>query len=127
METAGHPESGKRSGFPILTTVAVVAYSIIPVGFLFLRPEYRDLYEQMELSQKLPLPTQFLLFIPTPVVCLVLLTINVGLLWANWKGPPKMSKKLNIGALALLILFVHGVVLGIFMPIIKIQQALDGK
>ena len=53
--------------------------------------------------------------------------IIVGLVGATWKGTPNLSKKLNIGALALLFLFVNGVYLGIFVPLIKIRQAMDGQ
>lgn len=101
-------------------------YAAGPFIVMFLRPKYRKIYEEMGMLHNLPLPTKILLIAPIPFFFVFALGAVALLLWAAWKGPRRRSTNLNLGGIVGIGLLIGFWMLGVFIPLIRIQEQLEG-
>ena len=99
------------------------------VGFAFITEKFEAIFQQMEMKE-LPLPTEAFLalarFVRWPFGLGLLSLVELGLIALAQRGIlDRLLKKLIWANVIFLLLILPLYVLSIFLPIIRIQQALS--
>ncbi|HLY74148.1 MAG TPA: hypothetical protein VKU80_08525 [Planctomycetota bacterium] len=117
-------------GPPRLTYVLLqAATGVVLVGFAFITEKFEVIFRQMEMKE-LPLPTEAFLalarFVRWPVGLVLLSLVDLSLIALAQRGIlDRPLKKLVWANVIFLLLVVPFYVLSVFLPIIRIQQALS--
>jgi hypothetical protein len=128
--TEARPEGAPPSAPPRLLTSVLQTLSGMALGALaFITAGFDEVFQKLEMRE-LPLPTEAFLalsrFIRWPVGSALFVLLELGLVALIVRGTlDRILKKLIVANGLFLTLLVPFYVLSIFLPIIRIQQALD--